>query len=142
MTRSQYEAKVYLDKVRTLSKDVEREKLKVEEYESYVLSVKAMAFKEKVDTGKYKKNVFEEKMVKLMDKKRGLEELEKKLNDTKNEIKCMLDSIKDKNIKALLINRYIHLMSWEEISEKMEYKKRWIMNLHMEGLDKVSNLIN
>lgn len=141
MTKRQYEAKLYLDKVRNVKKEVDIARQKVEEYESYVMSVKSMFGEERVDTGKYKKNTIDEKVIKLIEKKDALTLLEKKLEDAKKEIKCLIDSIADKNIMNILYYRYVCLLTWEEIADKMNYKKRWSMTLHMAGLDRISELI-
>ena len=57
--------------------------------------------------------------------------------DIRNEIETTILGIEEPKFRAVLHLRYIGLLKWEEIADKMGYEKRHITRLHGNALLKV-----
>lgn len=49
-------------------------------------------------------------------------------------IQKSIDQVPDVTLRLLLKYKYIHGMTWEEVSEKMGYTYRWVLRLHKKAL--------
>lgn len=141
MTNKQYAAKEYLSNVRYGKYEIKSLLDEISELESYVLRINPNIHEEKVDTGKYRKNVFEERMIAYMQKKEKAENKIKVLISTIDSIEECINKVVDKKISSVLRFRYINGYKWEDIAKDMGYTSRQLRNMHLKGLDIVYKLI-
>lgn len=60
-----------------------------------------------------------------------------KLVDMRKEIMRTIKTVGQPLLEAILINRYINGMKWEQIAVKMNYEYRWILHLHGKALGRI-----
>ena len=53
-------------------------------------------------------------------------------------IKKLLESLDDINLRQLMFYRYINGMRWEEIAVRMDFNYRWVLRLHRKALNQIS----
>lgn len=63
------------------------------------------------------------------------------LIDTKAEILAAINRVEDATLRALLVNRYVNLMRWEQVAISMNYNYPWTMELHRRALSAFYNKI-
>lgn len=78
-----------------------------------------------------------------------IEALENHINDEidrficlKADIRNTISKVNNHEQQMLLRYRYIHLYTWEQISEKMHYSHRWIHSLHGKALKSVDLVLD
>lgn len=59
-----------------------------------------------------------------------------------NEIKALIDTVEDDDLRLLLLYRYIDGKTFEQVAVDMCYTWRWIHKLHSKALDKLDILIH
>lgn len=59
----------------------------------------------------------------------------------KNEIRRVIDDVKNEKQRMLLRYRYIHFDSWDEIADEMNYSLRWVHTLHRKALSSVDTIL-
>ena len=59
------------------------------------------------------------------------------LKDKRKAIEKAIDSVKDERYKELLRCKHIYGMTYEEVSKKMSYERRYIMRLHERALNEL-----
>lgn len=60
------------------------------------------------------------------------------LNHTEAEIFHAIQQVQDGRYRELLLNRYLRMMTWEQIAVEMNYDIRHVWRLHGEALRAVS----
>ena len=77
-----------------------------------------------------------EKYAVMFDEKTKELEKEKELKiQAYSEIVCKISELEDKKENDILFYRYIKGYDWEEISAKMNYSKRWVLDIHGKALE-------
>ena len=54
---------------------------------------------------------------------------------------ALIDMVPDANQMTVLYERYIHLRSWEKISEKLNYSLQYIYRIHNLALDEFNRIL-
>lgn len=77
-----------------------------------------------------------EKYAVMFDEKTKELEKEKELKlQAYSEIVCKISELEDKKENDILFYRYIKGYDWEKISAKMNYSKRWVLDIHGKALE-------
>ena len=72
----------------------------------------------------------------LFNEKEKEAEKERKLKmDAYSQIVYSISKLEEKKENDVLFYRYIKGWDWEEISEKMNYSKRWVLDIHGKALE-------
>lgn len=111
---------------------------RVERIESVVHGGAIQYDKEKVQTSV--KNQHETLLVILADLTNEIEEKETELIRLKEEIREWAATL-PKFEKAIIILRYCHFLSWNEISEQIGYSSRQIRRIHEEILWQIEQIV-
>lgn len=61
----------------------------------------------------------------------------KEFEQIRNETTRVIQSMKDQNERAVLIQRYVNFRSWEDIAKCVHYSERKTFNIHREGLKNI-----
>ncbi len=76
-------------------------------------------------------------------------DLENKINDEidryvdlKEEIRCKVEQIQDKNERLVLHNRYLLFHTWETIAEELNFTPQWVHEIHKRALQSFSKMFN
>lgn len=62
---------------------------------------------------------------------------EQVVRETEREIKRCIAEIGEPELEAVLMRRYVHFQTWEQIADEMHYSMRTIRRRHSDALDKV-----
>ena len=62
--------------------------------------------------------------------------------DLGNEIKALINTVKEENLKLLLLYRYIDCKTWEQIAVNMDYTFQWVHHLHGVALEKIIRTVD
>lgn len=73
---------------------------------------------------------------------REINERKEEMTDLRVKLALDIDELSDFIQKQVLINRYIYLKSWQEISAKIGYTKGYIFQLHKEALKEFEKIYN
>lgn len=87
------------------------------------------------------KNGAERLMIKYAEYGKLIDEQVDRLIRVKTEIAEAISKMDDYTLAALLLNRYIRFMTWEEIAEEMNYSYMHICRLHGKALEKIKDVI-
>lgn len=77
-------------------------------------------------------------VVKICELEEELDQKIRELLSQRKEIVAVLDSLSDDNLRQLMRYRYIKGMTWDEISEKMNYSRTQTCRIHGRALDKIN----
>ena len=94
---------------------------------------------DKVQTSKV--NTSERMMLKYAELTAQIDRRIDALIDTKAEILAAINRVDDATLRALLVNRYVNLMRWEQVAISMNYNYPWTMELHRRALSAFYNKI-
>ena len=70
-----------------------------------------------------------------MDLEAEMKEVEKQLDEKRAEVITVIEALSDENQKSVLMLRYISLLSFNQITEKMFYSLSTIKRWHKEGIE-------
>ena len=123
-------AKEYLSRYHEAEIKINKLQQMVDEYIRLANSIPGINFDAiRVDGTKNLKAPFEKWILRALDDEAVIIELKSKLPIIKGEIIAVIDEIEDKELRKLLIYRYLDWSSWQEIAEKMFVSistlKRW-----------------
>jgi len=123
-------AKEYLSRYHETEIKINKLQQIVDEYIRLANSIPGINFDAiRVDGTKSLKAPFEKWILRALDDEAVILELKSKLPIIKGEIIAVIDEIEDKELRKLLIYRYLDWSSWQEIAEKMFVSistlKRW-----------------
>lgn len=62
--------------------------------------------------------------------------------DLKDEIRTLIDRVKDQKLQLVLRYRYIHFCRWDEVADMLGFTLRWTHILHQRALEEVSKIIS
>lgn len=138
MTNKQFEVKEYLSSLRFAEIMIKIKLEKIEETRELALRVNQALNPVKVQGGQ-RKNIVEEVALKVV----GLtQQLEKQVDEYKglqNNIIALIDEIPNRVQREILELRYIHFMKWEDIVHSVNYDNRYVLKLHLKGLEFIGN---
>lgn len=125
--------KEYLSRYHETKVKIEKLEQIVAEYIRLANSIPGISFNAiRVDGTKSLDAPFEKWIHSALEDELVIEELKKELPFIKGEIIAAIDGLEDKELKKILIYRYIDWNGWQEISEKMYVSlstlKRWHKN--------------
>lgn len=55
----------------------------------------------------------------------------------REQVRKLIDSVPEHNLRSLLLLRYIEGKKWEEIAVEMRYDYRWVLRLHSKALNRL-----
>lgn len=126
----------YLKQVGKLQHKLNMMKLRAEEYEALANSIPSQDFtRERVDCTRNLEAPFVKWLIKLMDLEAEMKEVEKQLDEKRAEVITVIEALSDENQKSVLMLRYISLLSFNQITEKMFYSLSTIKRWHKEGIE-------
>jgi hypothetical protein len=126
-------AKEYLSRYHEAEIKINKLQQMVDEYIRLANSIPGINFDAiRVDGTKNLKAPFEKWILRALDDEAVIIELKSKLPIIKGEIIAVIDELEDKELRKLLIYRYLDWCSWQEIADKMYVSistlKRWHKN--------------
>lgn len=128
----------FLQQVGRIQHKLDMMKLRCDEYDRLANSIPGPCLDRVGSSGT--RNL-EAPFVKWIYKKLDLEEemkqVQKKLDEKRTEIITAIEALTDENQKSVLMLRYISLMGFNEICEKMFYSLSTIKRWHREGVEKI-----
>lgn len=129
--------KEYLSQVYHLERKIKQLKLRSEEFERLSYSVPGPSYGERI--GSNPNRNLEAPFVKWLIKKdevdRKIQSLEEEVASLKATILAAIDELENEDYKNILIMRYLDILTWEEIAEKMYYSLATIKRWHNRALD-------
>ena len=96
-------------------------------------SIGGSNFEERTKGGE-RKNKLQDCVIKIVDLEREIEQQVSEYVEYKRKLIKAIDLHKDEKERLLLRLRYIEYLTWEEISDKMNYSARQIYRLHKQAL--------
>jgi DNA-directed RNA polymerase specialized sigma subunit len=108
----------------------------VDEYIRLANSIPGINFDAiRVDGTKSLQAPFEKWILRALNDEAVIVELKRKLPIIKGEIIAVIDELEDKELRKLLIYRYLDWSSWQEIAEKMFVSISTLKRWHLKALD-------
>lgn len=108
----------------------------VAEYIRLANSIPGINFDQvRIDGTKSLQAPFEKWIIRALDDEAEIKVLKKSLPIIKCEIIAAIDTIDDKELRKVLIYRYIDWISWQEIAEKMYVSNSTLKRWHLKALD-------
>ena len=136
-------AKEYLLQYRRIKLRISDLQSDIYELEEAVTSVKSLADNDGMPHGTGYNNKTERQITALVDKKREYQQLLIDLENKRIEICETIDSLEDPVMIRLLRDRYIRLLSWEEIAINIGYTPAHTRGyLHLNSLKAISEKVN
>jgi hypothetical protein len=128
-------AKEYLSRYHEAEIKINKLQQMVDEYIRLANSIPGINFDAiRVDGTKNLKAPFEKWILRALDDEAVILELKSKLPIIKGEIIAVIDELEDKELRKLLIYRYLDWSSWQEIAEKMFVSISTLKRWHKEAL--------
>lgn len=128
----------YLKQVGKLQHKLNMMKLRAEEYKALASSIPSQDFtRERVDCARNLDAPFVKWIIKLMDLEADMKEVQKQLDEKRTEVITVIEALNDENQKSVLMLRYISLLSFNQITEKMYYSLSTIKRWHKEGIEMI-----
>jgi DNA-directed RNA polymerase specialized sigma subunit len=129
-------AKEYLSRYHEAEIKINKLQQMVDEYIRLANSIPGINFDAiRVDGTKNLKAPFEKWILRALDDEAVILELKSKLPIIKGEIIAVIDELEDKELRKLLIYRYLDWSSWQEIAEKMFVSISTLKRWHIKALD-------
>jgi hypothetical protein len=129
-------AKEYLSRYHEAEIKINKLQQMVDEYIRLANSIPGINFDAiRVDGTKNLKAPFEKWILRALDDEAVIIELKSKLPIIKGEIIAVIDELEDKELRKLLIYRYLDWSSWQEIAEKMFVSISTLKRWHIKALD-------
>lgn len=79
---------------------------------------------------------------KKADVEKKVEQELERLFDLKMEVRDVIEQVKDDRCKLLLRYRYLHLLSWDDIQEKLHIGERRVFIIHKMALSLVADILD
>ena len=136
-------AKEYLQRIRSLDKQIKNKKLEIEDIRNKMRGSVAISYEPKIGvSGSVNTKSPQEKYLSICIEYE--EELAQDIDNLmllKREAMRLIDQIDDADCIDLLYKRYFQFMKWEEIAVEMKYAYRSIIRLHGKALHKMDKII-
>jgi hypothetical protein len=128
-------AKEYLSRYHETEIKINKLQQMVDEYIRLANSIPGINFDAiRVDGTKSLKAPFEKWILRALNDESVITELKSKLPIIKGEIIAAIDELEDKELRKLLIYRYLDWSSWQEIADKMFVSISTLKRWHKEAL--------
>jgi DNA-directed RNA polymerase specialized sigma subunit len=128
-------AKEYLSRYHETEIKINKLQQMVDEYIRLANSIPGINFDAiRVDGTKSLQAPFEKWILKALDDEAVIIELKRKLPIIKGEIIAFIDELEDKELRKLLIYRYLDWSSWQEIADKMFVSISTLKRWHIKAL--------
>lgn len=128
----------YLNQVGRLQHKLKMMKLRAEEYEELANSIPTQNYsRERVSGTRNLEAPFVKWLNKLWDLEIDMKEVEQKLDEKRAEIITVIEALSDENQKSVLMLRYISLLSFNQITNKMYFSLSTIKRWHKEGIENI-----
>ena len=132
------DVKEYLNYPRKLYNEICKDEEKMKEWERLSHSVPSPSFDEPyVDRSRSYKAPFERWILKILDYKPKVEEKYKELFRAKDHLMDTISGLDDPLEQFVLIYRYVNLLPWDEVFDKMNLKKRRVFAIHSNAISKL-----
>lgn len=133
-------AKQYLMEYSKLRKKIIRLEDQINEIEEQALKITSWSDGDRVQSSHNPDKIGQIVAKKLDLEADALDEIDLML-DKMYEVEAVLRKLHNPDYAQLLQYHYIRGMTWDAISDKMHYSKRWIQTLHGRALDEVNKII-
>jgi DNA-directed RNA polymerase specialized sigma subunit len=129
-------AKEYLSRYHETEIKINKLQQMVDEYIRLANSIPGINFDAiRVDGTKSLQAPFEKWILRALNDEAVIIELKRKLPIIKGEIIAVIDELEDKELRKLLIYRYLDWSSWQEIADKMFVSISTLKRWHLKALD-------
>ena len=126
-------AKEYLSQTHRLDQRVDNKLMLIESLRSMTQKVTS-SHKKNVVTYTHNVTSLEDTIIRLMEAEAELNQQIDALVDLKREILMNISALKNIDLELVLMKRYLHFLSWEEIAQEMGFSVRWVHSLHTRAL--------
>lgn len=128
----------YLNQVGRLQHKLKMMKLRAEQYEELANSIPTQNYsRERVSGTRNLEAPFVKWLNKLWDLEIDMKEVEQKLDEKRAEVITVIEALSDENQKSVLMLRYISLLSFNQIINKMYFSLSTIKRWHKEGIENI-----
>jgi len=128
----------YLNQVGRLQHKLKMMKLRAEEYEELANSIPTQNYsRDRVSGTRNLEAPFVKWLNKLWDLEIDMKAVEQKLDEKRAEIITVIEALSDENQKSVLMLRYISLLSFNQITNKMYFSLSTIKRWHKEGIENI-----
>ena len=126
-------AKEYLNQAHRLDQRVSNKLMLIESLRSMTQKVTS-SHKENVVNYTQDVTSLENTIIRLMEAEAELNKQIDALVDLKREILLNISALENIDLELVLMKRYLHFLSWEEIAQEMGFSVRWVHSLHTRAL--------
>ncbi len=126
-------AKEYLNQAHRLDQRVSNKLMLIESLRSMTQKVTS-SHKENVVNYTQDVTSLENTIIRLMEAEAELNKQIDALVDLKREILLNISALENIDLELVLMKRYLHFLSWEEIAREMGFSVRWVHSLHTRAL--------
>ena len=126
-------AKEYLSQAHRLDQRVSNKLMLIESLRSMTQKVTS-SHKENVVNYTHDVTSLENTIIRLMEAEAELNKQIDALVDLKREILLNISALENIDLELVLMKRYLHFLSWEEIAREMGFSVRWVHSLHTRAL--------
>ena len=126
-------AKEYLSQAHRFDQRVSNKLMLIESLRSMTQKVTS-SHKENVVNYTHDVTSLENTIIRLMEAEAELNKQIDALVDLKREILLNLSALENIDLELVLMKRYLHFLSWEEIAQEMGFSVRWVHSLHTRAL--------
>ena len=125
--------KEYLNKVRTIDKEIDAKEEIKEQMRRRLVNVKATQYRE-IDVMGGERKTSEDRILDYIEYSEQINELIDKLIDMKMTVVEEIENIDDGLYRTLLTERYINNKNWEVVANILGYDERHTLRLHNDAL--------
>ena len=123
-------AKEYLEQAAVLNKQINDKRAELQSYRDLSTSVSGCRFEEHLSGTRSGEAPFVRFTEKAIELEKEIRLDEEHLAILKCEIGEVIDRLDNVNERVILRYKYLLFLSWRDIGAKMNYSKRWVMELH------------
>ena len=123
-------AKEYLEQAAVLNKQINDKRAELQSYRDLSTSVSGCRFEEHLSGTRSGEAPFVRFTEKAIELEKEIRQDEEHLAILKCEIGEVIDRLDNVNERVILRYKYLLFLSWRDIGAKMNYSKRWVMELH------------
>lgn len=127
------DVKEYLNKVRTIDKEIDAKEEIKEQMRKRLVNVKATQYRE-IDVVGGERKTSEDRILDYIEYSEQINELIDKLIDVKMTVVEEIENIDDGLYRTLLTERYINNKNWDDVAGILGYDSRHTLRLHNDAL--------
>lgn len=133
-------AKEYLNQAYRLDQRVDQKLMLIESLRSMTQKVTS-SHKDNVVTYTHNVTSLEDTIIRLMEAETELNQQIDALVDLKREIMKSINALNNIDLELVIMKRYLHYLSWEEIAREMRFSVRWVHSLHTRALTELDAIL-